>query len=298
VQTLELKSINLRGKLLTNASLAHYTSWRVGGPAQTLYEPADLADLMVFLKNLPQDEPLVWLGLGSNTLVRDHGIKGIVIITQGALIKMALLNGVTVRAEAGVACPALARYCARQGLEGVEYLAGIPGTVGGALAMNAGCHGGETWNQVLAVETLDRFGHAHLRTPADYEVAYRNVKGQPQEWFVAGHFKLVKGDKEQALERIRKLLAHRSATQPTSEPNCGSVFRNPPGDYAARLIEACGLKGQRIGKVVVSTKHANFIINEGGATAKDIEALIQLVADTVNQQHGIQLHREVHIVGE
>jgi UDP-N-acetylmuramate dehydrogenase len=288
----------MRGKLLKDAPLANYTSWRVGGPAQTLYEPADLNDLKFFLQNLPTTEPLTWLGLGSNILVRESGIKGTVIITQGALTKIELLDETTVRAEAGVACPALARFCARQGLEGLEYLAGIPGTVGGALAMNAGCHGGETWNQVLSVETLDRLGHAHQRMPHEYAVSYRSVKGTHPEWFVAGYFQLSKGNKEQSLEKIRKLLAHRAATQPTSEPNCGSVFRNPPGDYAARLIEACGLKGTRIGQACVSTKHANFIINEGSATAKDIEALIQLIGDTVKQKYNIQLQREVHILGE
>ncbi len=281
-----------------DVSLANYTSWRVGGPAQFLYEPADLAELIAFLQELPMDIPLTWLGLGSNTLVRDGGIPGVVIITQGCLTKIEVLDETTVRAEAGVACPTLARFCARQGLEGLEFLAGIPGTVGGALAMNAGCHGGETWNQTMAVETLDRFGVSHYRTSSEYAVAYRSVIGQPGEWFSAGHFRLTKGNKEQSLERIRKLLAHRTATQPTGEPNCGSVFRNPPGNYAASLIENCGLKGKRIGQAVVSPKHANFIINEGNAKAKDIEALIQLIVDTVKQQCHIELHREVRILGE
>lgn len=289
----------MRGQLLFNVSLADYTSWRVGGPAEKLYKPADLSDLIAFLQKLPQEEPLTWLGLGSNILIRDGGIQGTVIITQGCLTGIQLIENNIIRAEAGVACPLLARFAARQGLAGLEFLAGIPGTIGGALTMNAGCHGGETWNHVIAVETIGRFGDCKRRLPEEYEITYRQAKSRhPQEWFVAGHFQLPAGDKTQSLEKIRQLLAHRAATQPTSEPNCGSVFRNPPGNYAARLIEMCGLKGKRIGQAVVSTKHANFIINEGGATASDIEALIKLLADTVKEQQGIELQREVHILGQ
>lgn len=291
-------SVKLRGLLLENVLLADYTSWRVGGPAKRLYQPADLADLSNFLATLPPQEPIIWLGLGSNTLVRDGGIEGTVIITQGHLNKMELLDATTVRAEAGVACPALARFCARQGLRGAEFWAGIPGTMGGALAMNAGCHDGETWNRVVAVETIDRQGVVHTRYPAEYKVGYRSVIGAKPEWFVAGHFRLQPGSKEEALEEIRQLLVYRTATQPTSEPSCGSVFRNPPGDYAGRLIEACGLKGQRVGGARVSLKHANFIINEGSATATDIEMLMDRVAQEVKQAQGIELIREVHIIGQ
>ncbi len=299
MQTPQSNSITAhRGKLLHNVALAHYTSWQVGGLADRLYEPADLTDLIQFLQDLPPDVPLTWLGLGSNTLVRDGGIRGMVIITQGCLAKFDLLSETSILAEAGVACPALARFSARQGLEGLEFLAGIPGTVGGALAMNAGCHGGETWQQVIGVETVDRLGQRHYRLPADYEITYRSAKSPRQEWFVAGHFRLLQGSKEVALEKIRTLLARRTATQPTGEPSCGSVFMNPPGDYAGRLIEACGLKGTRIGQAMISPKHANFIINTGGAQAKDIAALIELIFTTVQQQHGIALRREAHIIGD
>lgn len=290
--------IALRGKLLKNIPLAEYTSWRVGGPADQLYLPADLEDLANFLKTRSIQENIIFLGLGSNTLVRDSGVRATVIITQGCLHNLTQLDEFTLRAEAGVACPALARFSARLDLEGIEFLAGIPGTVGGALAMNAGCHGGETWDYVMAVETIDRLGEKHLRHPYEYQIAYRNVKSTREgEWFVAGHFKLKSGVKEQALEKIRALLAYRTATQPTSEPSCGSVFRNPPGDYAARLIEACGLKGKKIGGASVSTKHANFIVNDGNANAADIEQLIDFVANTVKSQHGIDLVREVHVLG-
>lgn len=287
----------LRGKLSQQASLADFTAWRIGGPAARLYQPADLEDLILFLKQLPPEEPLTWLGLGSNTLIRDGGISGTVIITQACLTNLKQLDDHIIRVEAGVACPAFARFAARLNLCGNEFLAGIPGTMGGALAMNAGCHGGETWDVVAAVEVVNRHGEHFIRKPEEFEIAYRSVKGQADEWFVAGHFRLQPGSKEVALERIRTLLAHRTATQPTSEPNCGSVFRNPPGDYAARLIEACGLKGKQIGGASVSMKHANFIINNGSATAKDIEALIMFVAAQVKTKYGIDLVREVHILG-
>ena len=288
------------GELFEKKSLADFTSWRVGGLAQRLYLPADLADLSQFLQKLPEQEPLIWLGLGSNTLVRENGVRGTVIITQGRLNVTEQLSENIIRAEAGVACPAFARYCARKGLLGVEFLAGIPGTIGGALAMNAGCHGGETWEHVIAVETIDRHGEKRLRRPQDYKIAYRSVTSVgdvKDEWFVAGHFQLRPGAKEESLEIIRELLAYRTKTQPTNEPSCGSVFRNPPGDYAARLIESAGLKGKKIGGACVSTKHANFIVNEGTATAADIEALINLVAQTVKEKYGISLVREVHIIG-
>ncbi len=287
----------LRGRLVQKASLAEFTSWRVGGPADMLYIPADLDDVAYFLMQLPQDMPVLWLGLGSNVLIRDGGVKGAVIVTQGALHQITQLDSHLVRAEAGVACAQIARYTARLGLTGLEFMAGIPGTVGGALAMNAGCYGGETWKHVHAVETVNRAGQRQLRSPTDYEVAYRHVKGPINEWFVAGHFILSPGEKEKALSDIRILLEKRNASQPTNLPNCGSVFRNPPGNFAARLIEQAGLKQKTIGGAHVSEKHANFIINDGKATAADIEALIREVAAIVQEKHNVSLVPEVCIMG-
>ncbi|MFM2322385.1 MAG: UDP-N-acetylenolpyruvoylglucosamine reductase [Pseudomonadota bacterium] len=287
----------LRGQLIENASLAEYSSWQVGGPAQRLYKPADSHDLINFLKTLAQEEPLIFLGLGSNTLVRDGGIKGTVVITQGVLNQLKCLNPLTLYAEAGVASPALARFAARKNLTGAEFLAGIPGTIGGALAMNAGCSGCETWNIVKSVITLNRHGEKKTRLPSEYKIAYRHVSVFPDEFYLAAQFQLKPGTKEKSLAKIRTLLSHRAATQPTNEPNCGSVFRNPPGDYAARLIESCGLKGLKVGAASVSTKHANFIINEGHATAADIESLIEKITDIVFQIHHVQLIREVRIIG-
>jgi UDP-N-acetylmuramate dehydrogenase len=289
---------SLQGKALQKESLAAYTSWRVGGPADCIYIPANVDDLAKFLKEMPADVPIEWLGLGSNTLIRDGGVEGVVVVTQGALNSISQLDPLTVRVEAGVASGQIARHTARLGLMGLEFLAGIPGTVGGALAMNAGCYGAETWEHVALVETIDRNGIIKTRTPKEYEIAYRHVKGPSDEWFIAAHFHLVQGEKNQALDNIRNLLEKRNLAQPTSWPNGGSVFRNPPGDFAGRLIERCGLKGTTMGDARVSEKHANFIIHEGAATAADIEALILHVADVVEKEQGVRLHREVCIIGK
>ncbi len=287
----------LRGTLLRDEPMARHTTWRVGGPARQFYQPADIDDLALFLSQLPENEPLFWVGLGSNLLVRDGGLNGTVIMMVGALGGLQH-DGVTVRAEAGVPCAKVARYCARQGLVGIEFFAGIPGTVGGALAMNAGAFGGETWPLVESVEIIDHKGLRLIRRPDEYHVGYRSVTGPAREWFIAANFRLQSGDTEASQARIKELLEQRNRTQPTNQPSCGSVFRNPPGDHAARLIEASGLKGMRIGGACVSTKHANFIVNTGNATAADIETLIAHVADVVEREHGIRLIREAHIIGE
>lgn len=287
----------LRGKLHKNELLANYTSWRTGGSADYLFIPADLDDLSTFLRELKKDIPITWLGLGSNTLVRDGGVEGVVIVTQGALNKLAPINTFEVRAEAGVASAQLARYTARTGCAGLEFLAGIPGTVGGALAMNAGCFGGETWRFVRAVETINRNGEIKIRPLSDFQVSYRHVVRPDDEWFVAGHFALQAGEKEKLLNDIRALLEKRNFSQPTGTANCGSVFRNPPGNFAGRLIEECGLKGKSLGGACVSEKHANFIINAQGATSADIENLITDVGAIVIEKTGVRLIPEVCIIG-
>ena len=287
-----------RGRLLKNEPMSRHTSWRVGGPADALYVPADLDDLVVFLRGLPANEPVYWVGLGSNLLVRDGGVRGTVIVTSGALSGLALLSDGMVRAEAGVASAKVARFSTGHDLSGAEFLAGIPGTVGGALAMNAGAFGGETWNIVHAVETLGRAGERRVRLPADYRIGYRKVAGPVDEWFVAAHFRLARDEQHQGRTLIKSLLTRRGATQPTQLPNAGSVFKNPPGDHAARLIEAAGLKGAREGGACVSTLHANFIVNQVGATAADIERLIARMQREVNNRFNVPLETEVRIVGE
>ncbi len=288
------------GIQLLKEPLSAYTTWRIGGPARVLYKPANIDDLAAFLKKAPADEPVIWLGLGSNSLIRDGGLAGTVILTQGCLNGLDLIADDLIRVEAGVSCAQMARFSARQNLEGAEFWAGIPGTMGGALRMNAGCFQAETWDSVIEVETMTRTGEMRRRKPKDFEIAYRSVKGLAEdEWFIAATCRLKSGDKAEALARIKTLLAHRAETQPTSEYNCGSVFRNPVGDHAARLIESCGLKGFMMGGAMVSKKHANFIINhEGRARAVDIEALIAHAHQTVLDKTGIDLIREVHILGE
>ncbi len=291
-------SAALRGELRLAEPLARHTSWRVGGPAERFYRPADLADLCAFLRTLPAAEPLFWLGLGSNLLVRDGGLPGTVIATHGSLPGLAQTGATTLRVEAGAPCAKVARLSTARDLTGAEFLAGIPGVMGGALAMNAGAWGGETWALVAAVETVDRRGRLRRRLPGEYGIGYRHVIGPPDEWFVAAHLRLQPGDGAAARQRIRELLQRRAQTQPLGAPNCGSVFRNPPGDYAARLIEMAGLKGYCIGAACVSAKHANFIINTGAASAADVEALIHHIAAVVLRVHATPLIPEVRIVGE
>ena len=287
-----------RGEVRINEPMARHTSWRTGGAARRYLMPADLEDLQSMLRGLPKQEPLLWLGLGSNLLVRDGGFSGSVIATQGVTSRLELADDARVVVGAGVAGAKLARFCARNGLYGAEFFAGIPGLVGGALAMNAGAFGGETWRHVRRVQTIDRSGELRWRDAQDFQVGYRSVSGPQDEWFVAALLQFDKTAQPGKAIDIRQLLAKRAATQPTGAASCGSVFRNPEGDYAARLIEQCGLKGRRIGGAVVSEKHANFIINDRQATAADIEALIRLVQQTVAGQTGVQLQTEVRIVGE
>ena len=315
----------LRGELRKAEPMSRHTSWRAGGVADRAYVAADLGDLRAFLAALPPDEPVYAVGLGSNLLVRDGGVRGTVIFTHGVLRHTSLEGGL-LHAGAGVPSPKVARFAAMHGLAGAEFLAGIPGTVGGALAMNAGCFGGETWNIVERVTTLDRTGRLHERARAEYDVGYRTVilkadrhsafsvqhsaSGDPAaasgggsihpsaEWFVGASFSLLPGDSATSRAMIKQLLERRIATQPLNQPNAGSVFRNPQGDYAARLIEACGLKGFALGGAVISEKHANFIVNAGNARAADIEALIEIAHAAVRRKFGVDLEREVRIIGE
>lgn len=278
--------------------LSRHTSWHVGGPAEVFFNPRDVADLAAFLRALPPGTPIHWIGLGSNLLVRDGGLPGVVISTHGTLDALARQNQTTVRAEAGVACARIARQCIKWGLGPAEFFAGIPGTLGGALAMNAGAFGGETWQHVARVQTIDRGGHTHQRAASEYQIAYRQVVAPaPEEWFIAAELVFEQRPGAHA-DEVRSLLAQRKASQPIGEWSCGSVFTNPPGDHAARLIEAAGLKGFRIGDASVSRKHANFIINHGQASAHDLESLIGHVRETVARVHGVALHPEVRIVGE
>lgn len=290
--------VELKGEFTLNESLKMLNSWHVGGPAKAIYRPSCLFDLSQFLQKMPDDEPIVWLGLGSNVLIRDGGINATVILTQGLLNEMYLLSENLLRVEAGVTCAKVAKFSTKNALKDAAFMAGIPGTMGGALAMNAGAFGGETWNIVSKVETINRSGQISVRDAASFEVGYRSVKMPAETWFVAAHLQLTPGDTAVLAQDIKTLLAKRALTQPIGLPSCGSVFRNPPGDHAARLIESIGLKGYTIGGAQVSPKHANFIINTGTATSEDIEALIYWVEAQVLEKTGVALIREVKIIGE
>ena len=291
------KTPALRGELRMNEPMSKHTSWRVGGPAEQYYKPADLDDLAQFLSGLDGDVAVSWFGLGSNLLVRDGGIGGVVIAGAGVSKALEDLGEHRVRVGSSVPCTQLARQSIRWGYGPSEFFAGIPGSVGGALAMNAGAHGGETWERVTKVKTLDRHGVIYERGKDDYTIGYRSVTGPADEWFVEAELQF---DPEvtPSMERQKEMLERRRSTQPLGLPSCGSVFRNPPGDHAARLIEAAGLKGHRIGGAEVSPKHANFIINADDASAADIEALIDHVQKTVFDVHGVRLQHEVRMVGE
>ena len=287
-----------QSRVLRDEPMSLHTSWHVGGPAEIYFTPRDRDDLATFLRELPAETPILWVGLGSNLLVRDGGIRGVVIAPQGSFMRLERLAETRVYCEVSVPCTRLARQCQKWGLAQGEFFAGIPGALGGALAMNAGAYGGETWNHVQSVEVVARDGAIRRRAAGEFQPGYRHV-GRPanDEWFLSAELQFTRGEPGQA-EHVRELSERRKRTQPLGQWSCGSVFTNPPGDHAARLIEAAGLKGHRIGGAVVSEKHANFILNEGNATARDLEQLIMHVRDTVRNLHGITLMPEVKIVGE
>jgi UDP-N-acetylmuramate dehydrogenase len=278
--------------------MSRHTSWHVGGPADVYFSPRDRADLLAFLSTLPEGTPLFWLGLGSNLLVRDGGIRGVVIDTPAGLTRLERVSDTTLTCEAGVPCARLARQCIKWGLAPAEFLAGIPGVLGGALAMNAGAFGGETWPRVRSVDVCDARGNARRRDAREYSYGYRHIVPPAEgEYFLAAmlEFESRPGITEDAM---RELLAKRKLTQPIGEWSCGSTFTNPKGDHAARLIEAAGLKGFRIGDIMVSPKHANFLVNVDAATAADVEKLVAHIQHVVNEKFGVALTPEFRIAGE
>ena len=298
----------MRGLLREKEPLSRHTSWRVGGPADRYYEPADREDLIDFARALRADEPILWIGLGSNLLVRDGGFRGTVVCLHGALSELRLepptshvsrLTPHVLYSEAGVHCARLAKFAQQQRCAGLGFMAGIPGTVGGALAMNAGAWGGETWPVVTEVEVLFRDGRTQWLASAAFRYSYRQVEMPPGGFgFLAARFAVTPDLDGEHERRTRESLAQRKVTQPVGKPSAGSTFRNPPGDHAARLIEACGLKGYRLGGAQVSELHANFILTEDGASAADVENLIAHICERVRTQTGVELHPEVKIVGE
>tara|TARA_B100000686_G_scaffold167768_1_gene175196 strand:+ start:976 stop:1956 length:981 start_codon:yes stop_codon:yes gene_type:complete len=307
-----VKKEELRGELRMNEPMRKYNSWRVGGTAERIYMPADLDDLAQFLFGIPKCEKVCVIGLGSNLLVRDGGISGTVILLHSKLNNLILEENSdkdkVIYVEAGVTCAKIARFAALHNLAGAEFLAGIPGTVGGALAMNAGCYGSETWEIIERVRILTRSGYIKNRDVKEYRVGYRQVSlrsnigisddSSREEWFVGAWLKLERGNNLSSKKKIKELLSKRIGSQPLNLPSAGSVFRNPPGDHAARLIELCNLKGFSIGGAMVSAKHANFIVNTGNAVAEDIESVIREVRKKVKRKTGIELIQEIRIIGE
>lgn len=309
--------VSLHGEMRYQEPMRRHTSWHAGGYAQRAYVPFDLADLSRFLRGHPNNEPITMIGLGSNVLVRDGGLRGTTVLLHRALnetrISSAPDGGAVLYVEAGVAAPKVAKFAARNKLDGAEFFAGIPGTIGGAIAMNSGCYGAETWDFIVSVTTVDRLGRLRERGPEDYDIGYRSVTLKSnaangafqeheselsEEWFAAAHFAFPPGETLSSERKIKEMLDRRLVSQPLGQPNAGSVFRNPNGHHAARLIESCGLKGLTIGGAQVSTKHANFIVNLGTATAADIENLIDKVQSVVKQQQGVELQLEIRIIGE
>ena len=290
------RDLTVQGELRYDEPMSRHTSWRAGGPAEVFFMPASVDDLANFLAGLDADTPIFWHGVGSNLLVRDGGIPGVVVSATKILRDLERTDRYQVRAGAGLPCTQLARQCIRWQLGPSEFFAGIPGTVGGALAMNAGAHGGETWERVQSVRTIDRSGEIHERAPGEYTVGYRSVTGPANEWFLGATFGF-EADVTPSIETLNTMLERRKTTQPLGLPSCGSVFRNPTGDHSARLIEAAGLKGYRIGGAEGSEKHANFIINRDNASATDIEELIEHVRQTVLEEHDVSLVHEVRIIG-
>jgi UDP-N-acetylmuramate dehydrogenase len=288
------------GRVRYDEPMSAHTSWHAGGPADVFFSPRDVDDLAAFLRVLPADVRLYWVGLGSNLLVREGGVRGVVIATPGAFTRIERRSQTRIYCEASVPCARIARLCVNWGLGQGEFFSGIPGTLGGALAMNAGAFGDETWRHVISVQTIDRRCQRRMRAGKEFAVGYRHIDwpaDAAEEWFLSAElqFEPLATDEPHS---VQSLLQRRRETQPTGVWSCGSVFKNPPGDHAARLIEAAGLKGWRIGDAVVSAKHANFIVNLGKARASELEQLIRHVQATVQRVHGIALETEVRIIGE
>jgi UDP-N-acetylmuramate dehydrogenase len=293
-------SADFNGRVRYDEPMSAHTSWHAGGRADVLFSPRDIEDLNAFLRAVPAEAKLYWVGLGSNLLVREGGIRGVVIATPGAFTRIERRSQTRIYCEASVPCARIARLCVNWGLGQGEFFSGIPGTLGGALAMNAGAFGDETWRHVASIETIDRRGQRRVRQAREFGVGYRHIdwpSDAAEEWFLSAELQFEPGAVEQP-HCVQSQLQRRRETQPLGQWSCGSVFKNPPGDHAARLIEAAGLKGFRIGDAVVSEKHANFIVNLGSARASELEQLIRHVQQTVQLTHGVALETEVRIIGD
>ena len=295
---LDLDTMGLQGELRTQEPMSRHTSWKTGGNADYYYIASDINDLAKFISELPTSTPITWIGFGSNLLVRDGGVPGVVVSVVGLLNELKKINETDIFIGAGVSCVKAAHFSAKHGLEGIEFLAGIPGTIGGALAMNAGAYGGEIWSYIKEVETINRKGKREIFEKDKFDINYRSVSISENEWFIACKMKLEISTRTVVNDRIKKMLSERADGQPLGKLSCGSVFKNPTNQHAAKLIELCGLKGKKVGGAVISDKHSNFIINTGNATSLDIEKLIEFIQACVYEKYDIKLIPEVRIIGE
>lgn len=288
----------VRGQLLLNEPLAPFTWFRVGGAADALFLPADPDDLQAFLAALPGDIPVTLLGAGSNVIIRDGGIEGVVIRLAGkGFGALEPLPGHRIRAGSGVPDAMLARAAAKAGIGGLEFFVGVPGGVGGALTMNAGCYGRETKDVLVEARALNRRGEALTLSQADFGFTYRRNALTEQVFFLDAVFQGEAAEPQAIEARMAEITATREAAQPIREKTGGSTFKNPPGENAWKLIDRAGFRGARRGGAMVSEKHCNFLINTGEATAADIEALGEEVRAAVNDAFGIELHWEIKRIG-
>ncbi len=281
--------------VVLNESLSRHTSWKAGGPADIFFTPKDRNDLSNFLKS--NDCTITWLGNGTNILVRDGGVRGAVISTRRSFNKIELLDPSNCKVEAGVSCFELAMYATKNNFGPAAFFSGIPGSIGGALTMNAGCFGKETWEFVKSLEVIDRDGVIHHLDPKEFSISYRSVSFPFPLWFLSCEMSFPDRGTTK-VEDLKSMRDSRLERQPLTENTCGSVFKNPIGNHAGDLIERSGLKGFRIGGCAVSEKHANFIVNDKKATARDIERLINHIQNVVKDHFGIELDTEVRIIGE
>ena len=285
----------LKGRLREDVSLKDYNTWKIGGKAEYFFEPSDIKDLKLFLELL-QNTPITFLGNGSNVLIRDGGISGCVICLKNTLNNYFVKDEEYVF-EAGLSCMKMAQITARENYEGLEYLCGIPGSLGGALAMNAGCYGGNIWDHVLTVSLINNDGEIIKKNKNDFIIGYRNTSLKENNFFISAVFKLRKNKLKNSLEKIKEFLQDRRSKQPTGLLSCGSVFKNPKNLYAAKLIESIGLKGYKIGGACISEKHANFIISDKSTKSIDIEKLINFTQKEVFKKKEVILETEVKFIG-
>ena len=285
----------LEKNCVQNELLASHTSWKIGGRADIFFSPNSRDELSEFLKS--NDCSITWLGNGTNILIRDGGVRGAVISTKKSFNNIQLLDRSNCKVEAGVSCFELAMHAVKNNIGPAAFFSGIPGSIGGALTMNAGCFGHETWEFVKSIEVIDRNGEIHHLDPKEFSISYRSVSFPFPLWFLSCDMTFP--DKGvTTMEELKSMRNSRIERQPLTENTCGSVFKNPDGNHAGDLIERSGLKGFRIGGCSVSEKHANFIVNDKRATARDIETLINHIQNTVKDYFGIDLDTEVRIIGE